>query len=105
MNQPPAATTQNFHTLSMDVHPRIIDSALLSLHRRYIFKGAQRGTIGELGQGPYLTSHQAIHITIVTMPCKQYVSKVTVDFDSSTIRPQELHILLANTYPSPIPET
>ena len=30
MNQPPAATTQNFHTLSIDVHLRIIDSAVLS---------------------------------------------------------------------------
>ena len=105
MNQPPAATTQNFHTLSMDVAPTHHRLRRSFIHRRYIFKGAQRGTIGELGQGPYLTSHQAFHITIVTMPCKQYVSKVTVDFDSSTIRPQELHILLANTYPSPIPET
>lgn len=50
-------------------------------------KGIQYGTIGELWQGPYLTSDQAIHIAIVTLPCEQYVSEVTVEFGYSTISP------------------
>lgn len=38
------------------------------------------GTIGELWQGPYQAADGSLHIGIVTLPCSDYYTEVTVDF-------------------------
>ncbi|NMX03372.1 hypothetical protein [Mobiluncus mulieris] len=49
-----------------------------------IAKGKQNGTIGELWQGPYQSLDGIFHIAIVTLPCKRYVSEVTVEYGKTT---------------------
>lgn len=50
-------------------------------------KAIQHGTIGELWQGPYQSPDEAIHIAIVTLPCEEYFSEVTVELGAPTTSP------------------
>lgn len=46
-------------------------------------KAIQYGTLGELWQGPYQSLDGALHIAIVTLPCKRYTSEVTIEYGKS----------------------